>query len=158
MCEAMWRRIGVGLAVLVLLIFCVPATEALAGEALSPSGFTQSYAARAEKLFPAAKVTVTGDLEVKIKMDPGADAEGFTSYLDNAYKNYLEEPARLEEIMDRYIRVLADDLRQASSAKREQLVAVVRHKRFMDEAKKAKRTDQSFPERQLAGDIHVFYF
>lgn len=152
----MWRRICVGLAVLVLLIFCAPVHEALADQVLSADGFTQSYAARAKMLFPAAKVTVTGDLEVKIKMDPGADGEGFTSYLDNAYKMYLEEPARLEEITDRHIRVLAEDLSQASVAKREQLVAVVRRKGFLDELK-AKQTDQSFPEKQLAGDIYVFY-
>lgn len=153
----MWGRIRAGLVVLVFLILCAPAHDALADQVLSADGFTQSFAARAEKLLPAAKITVMGELQVSIKLDPDAEGAGITSNLDNAYKMYLEEPVRLEEIMVKHIRVLTEDLNQASVAKREQLVAVVRHKGFMDEVKRSKRADQIFPERRIAGDIHVFY-
>lgn len=153
----MGQRIGLRLAAIVFLLLCVTANLAWAEAILSSQEFTQSYVERVEKQFPGAKVTVTGDLEVKVKLKPDAEGEGYTSYLDNSFKTYLGEPAQLGEIMDQLVRVLGDDVGENATPRKEQLVAVIRHKGFMDDAKKARRTDQYFPERQLAGDIHVFY-
>lgn len=51
----------------------------------------------------------------------------------------------------------ANETSEAGTEKREQLVPVIRHKHFIDEAKKGERAGLSFPERQIAGDIYVFY-
>lgn len=146
-----------GRALLPLMFFLVAfVSVAWAETTMSADEFTRSYAARVEKSFPGAKIDIRQVLEVEIRMRPESEA-AFTAYLDNAFKRYLDEPARIEEILNEYARILVDDFDEAPFAKREKFVAVIRHESYMDSLKKNKRADQVFPGRKLAGDIYVFY-
>ncbi|WP_162913926.1 DUF1444 family protein [Taklimakanibacter lacteus] len=140
-----------------LTVFLASAGLAQADERMSAQEFTQSFAARVEKLFPDARVTIKQALEVEIKRGAEYEALLFKGNLDNAFKKYLDEPWRLEDILNEHARVSASAPDKASFAKREQLVAVIRHQSYLDEINKTKRADQEFPMHRLAGDIAVYY-
>jgi uncharacterized protein YtpQ (UPF0354 family) len=148
--------VGARLAIALLLFFVVLAPGVRADRTLSAEEFTRRYAAKFEEVFPGSKATVKAPLEVGIQLSAEAHAEYLTSFLDNAFTQYLAEPARIEEFMDQYIRI-AGKVPQMPAAKLEELVPVVRHRSFAGEDKKAKREDDLFSGRQVAGDLFVFY-
>lgn len=148
--------VGARLAIALLLLFVVLVPGVRADTTLSKEEFTRRYAAKFEEVFPGSEATVKAPLEVHIQLSAEAHAGSLTSFLDTAFAQYLAEPARIEEIMDRYIRV-AGKVPQMPAAKLEELVPVVRHRSFVGEDKKVKRVDELFSGRQIAGDLFVFY-
>lgn len=150
-----WGQSGRALFPLLLFLMAF-VSVAWAETTMSADEFTRFYAARVEKLFPGARIDIQQALEVKIRMRPESEA-AFTTYLDNAFKRYLDEPTSIEEILNQYTRILANDFDDAPFAKREQFVAVIRHESYIDSLKNNKRADQVVPGRKLAGDIYVFY-
>ncbi len=83
------------------LLFCV--TTVMASDPMSKSEFTDRYAQAVTRAHPDAKVNIASELEVKIVM-PGGDE--LTSFLDNAYTDYRNQPDNLEGILNTYIGLL----------------------------------------------------
>jgi uncharacterized protein YtpQ (UPF0354 family) len=118
--------------------------------------FTRAYAAKVEELFPGSKVIIKGALEIDIEMNDAPDAKDLRNYLDNAFREYAEDPGRADEIMRSYISKLVEALGQ-TDFKREQLVPVVRHKDTMAITFESNPGENHFFGRRLVGDLYVFY-
>jgi uncharacterized protein YtpQ (UPF0354 family) len=67
---------------------------------MSPEQFTEEFVAALRTSYPSVKVEVLKVLELRVG---DADANGFTSFLYNAYDAYKQDPASKIEIIQRYI-------------------------------------------------------
>lgn len=118
--------------------------------------FTRAYAAKVEELFPGSKATIKEVLEIDIEMNDAPDAKDLKNYLDNAFREYAEDPGRADEIMRSYISKLAEAFGQ-TDFKTEQLVPIVRHKSSMAITFESNPGENHFFGRRLVGDLYVFY-
>lgn len=89
------RRIIVVLA----LNFSVFLASANADEIISKESFTKKYVSMVVGKADGFEYQIKGDLEVEFTSNEG---EKSTSYLDNAYRNYLSQPEKLNQILDGY--------------------------------------------------------
>ncbi|HTN98436.1 MAG TPA: hypothetical protein VL101_15795 [Nordella sp.] len=108
--------------------------------------FSRFFAERAETLLPGVKMTVEGELEVRIEMESGGDNLVVKSYLHNAFREYAGDPAEIDAIIKRYVGGAREAFVEAPRPSREQLVLVVRDKFASD-----------LRQWPLAGDLHVIY-
>jgi hypothetical protein len=105
-------RILAALGVLALLL-AAPAHA----QSLSPRAFTEAVAKAAREKIPAARVTVTGDLQMTIRYKDGTTT---TSQLASAYKLYDGKADRLDLVISTFLSALArpGDVRAAGPAGR----------------------------------------
>ncbi len=91
---AMKRRFYTLLAAIVLISGCSRA------DILSPREFTGEFAEALKKSSPGLTVAIVNDLELKVTSTEGRD---YTSFLDNAYEVYKQDPKDKGEVMQRFI-------------------------------------------------------
>ena len=72
---------------------------------LSPRAFTEAVAQAVRAATPSATVTVTGDLQLEIKIPNGAGT--LWSDLRNAYGQYRETPEHLKDVIRTYVSALS---------------------------------------------------
>ncbi len=90
------------LIILVAALF-FGATIAMASDLISKSEFTDKYVQTVVRIHPDAQASIASELEVKIVMPGGKE---LTSFLDNAYTDYSNQPDNLEGILATYIGLL----------------------------------------------------
>lgn len=82
--------------------------SAHAADPLTPPAFTAVVARAVSAALPSAKVTVTGELQIKMRSATGNTT---TTDLRNAYRLYVLEPQSLNKLIERYVGVLAETSR-----------------------------------------------
>ena len=98
-------------------------------EVLSPQAFTEAFAKAAQAAVPDAKVTITGELQTETHY---ANHETITSDLRNAHSTYRQAPAELDEVLRRYVGVLAEAVAGAGTVDRSRIVPVIKSRRWLD--------------------------
>jgi hypothetical protein len=71
-----------------------------ASAALTPEAFTREYAAKLRAAMPGRQVEVLGPLELRVT---GGQGPEYSSFLDNAYGEYLQNPDARDEILERRV-------------------------------------------------------
>lgn len=75
--------------------------SAQAGEkVLSTKDFTAEFAKVLRAASPRQSVSIEGELQLKVKATEGGET---TRYLDNAYREYLADPASKDAVIKRYV-------------------------------------------------------
>src|SRR5947207_1515818 len=69
-------------------------------EVLTPGEFTRAFAEALRKASPGLKVAIVRDLELKVTSADGRDS---TSFLDNAYDIYKQDPKARAEVLRRFV-------------------------------------------------------
>jgi uncharacterized protein YtpQ (UPF0354 family) len=104
---------------------------------LTPSQFTAEFAEVLRKASPGTKVEIVRDMEVKVT-PPGAD--GVTSFLDNAYDLYKQNPSSKDDIIKRFVASNLETIANLQSAQvldRTRIVPVIKDRPWLDDTRKA---------------------
>ncbi len=101
----------------------------------SPAEFTQTYAETLRAARPGLKVETIKDLQLKVTTAKGGDS---TSFLDNAYNEYKQDPAHKADIIQKFVAsgVGALDLME-NPIDRSHIVPIIKDKPWLDEMKQA---------------------
>lgn len=95
---------------------------------LTPDEFCQVFADRILAKDPRLQMEMRGELELGI-FPPQEPGQSFTLELENAYHDYLDEPANLRAVMDRFIQLTLAAFAQGELDK---LMPVVQHVSYLD--------------------------
>lgn len=150
---------------LLALALALPAAlplPARAGPPLDQRAFTRAYAERLQQALPKAKVQVKGPLEVRWTPPGGTEA---TSYLDNAWKEYAADPARLGEVLDRLVGAAQEVGREAGrTVDPRRVVPVIKDRGWLEESRRALRASGAEDVSKVAeinedynGALTIFY-
>jgi hypothetical protein len=118
----MRSRIGAGMALVAAFIFAL-APPAFAEGPLSQAQFRDRFVRRIHKLAPDATVKVVSDRQIELS---GPGGEDTTSYLDNAYAEYLKDPTQLDQVLNGYGGVALESLKGPTPVQIENLVILLR--------------------------------
>jgi uncharacterized protein YtpQ (UPF0354 family) len=101
----------------------------------SPAEFTQTYADTLHAAHPELKVEITKDLQLKVTTMKGGDS---TSFLDNAYNEYKQNPAHKADIIQKFVAsgVGALDVME-KPIDRSYIVPIVKDRPWIEEMKQA---------------------
>jgi uncharacterized protein YtpQ (UPF0354 family) len=129
---------------------------------ITTTQFTTEFAEELRQASPGLKVSVLGNLQLQIT---AADGSQSTSYLDNAYNTYKQDPKLKPEIMQRFAAAMLDTV--ASMGKSEELdrkliVPVIKDRAWLADARKAlmDRGAKEVPENvyeDLNPDLIILY-
>jgi uncharacterized protein YtpQ (UPF0354 family) len=133
-----------------------------AGPPLGQRAFTRAFAEKLQKALPDAKVVVKGDLEVRWTPPGGAEA---TSFLDNAWREYAADPARLDEVLERAVGAAREIAREAGRVvDPRRVVPVIKDKGWLEENRRALRASGAKDVSRVAevnedynGALTIFY-
>lgn len=125
----------------------------------------QAFSARYAELVSASfdvEVAVVAPLEVQVMRSGG---ETSTSYLDNAYSEYLADPAMLDAVLARFVNAAGEMLTKDTAGAIENLFPVIKGRGYLDEVREIMRnaegvaTDTPFPlyYEPLNEDLVVLY-
>ena len=98
--------------IFILAFVCFFISSAFAQSILNESAFTQRYANAAITKTEVVSADIRGRLEIEMTYSDGGTS---TAYLDNAYMNYLSEPAELDVIIELYISALTKNSSDAKA-------------------------------------------
>jgi uncharacterized protein YtpQ (UPF0354 family) len=129
----MFVRIVLVLAVLLLF------AGAAHAEILSPQAFTEAFAKAAQAAVPGAKVAITGELETETHYGNG---ETMTSDLHNAYSVYRQAPGQLDDVLRRYVGVLAESINGAGPVDRTRIVPVMKSQAWLSGLREQRKAQQ----------------
>ncbi|HWE44917.1 MAG TPA: hypothetical protein VG407_02725 [Caulobacteraceae bacterium] len=128
------------------------------GAPLSPAAFRERYQAVLERAAPDAEVSVASDEELVVTC-----GLNFNIYLGNAYREYLGEPPRLDEIISRHVEAFRTAMVTAQDdLSPDNLVLVIRPAIETPVlAAKAAKNDVVAPDdlpmrRPFAGSLYVY--
>jgi uncharacterized protein YtpQ (UPF0354 family) len=101
---------------------------------MPPREFTQEFARAVRVAMPGSTVTIKGDKELRI-----ADANGkeITTFLDNAYATYSQDPKSFPEVVRRYVASVAELPGAAETVDRARIVGIVKDRRWLSEIRKS---------------------
>ena len=129
---------------------------------LTPAQFTKEYADVFRKSLPGLKVEVVKDMELKVTTADGLES---TSFLDNAYGTYKQDPKSKQEIIKRFVAAGLETI--ASMGKSEELdrkliVPIIKDRLWLEETRKAmmNRGAKQVPEtvyEDLNSDLIILY-
>ncbi len=103
---------------------------------VSPSQFTQDYAASLRSAMPGSKVEIVKDLEVRITKP---DGHTLTSYLDNAYNTYKKDPANKDEIIGKFMTPMVAGIGSSEQLDTANIVPVIKDRPWLEETRQALR-------------------
>lgn len=112
-------------------------------ENLTPRAFTEVAAAAARRAMPSAGIAVVGDLQLETRT---GSREAISTDLRNAYEVYLRDPLHLEDVLRRYIGVLAETVRLGNvkgAVDRASIVPVLKPVRWVVGVRTAQGTRES---------------
>lgn len=101
---------------------------------MTPHDFTVEFAESLAEARPELNVTIVGDLEVKAA---AADGNEFSSYLDNAYDLYRQNPESKADLFQRYIAAGLQTLDLPDGLDRTRIVPVVKDRPWLAEMREA---------------------
>jgi uncharacterized protein YtpQ (UPF0354 family) len=128
-------------------------------ETLSPHEFTEAFAAAATAAMPSAKVVIKGDLYLETR---SAGGETASTDLRNAYERYRLEPRDLDDVIHRYVALLAHTVSfgdHTPPIDRSHILPVIKPTGWV---KAVQEQRQSTPESQLLtepfnGELMIVY-
>lgn len=104
-------------------------------ELLTPSEFTKDFAETIKKTNPNVKVEVLKDLELKVTTTDGRDS---TSFLDNAYDTYKQDPSAKTEVIQRFVSASMETIENTSDAiDRTRIVPIIKDRVWLEETRRA---------------------
>ncbi len=135
-----------------LFFGCTPKT-------MDKTTFTDEFAKAAKASIPDARMTVEGDLTVKILL---ADKTELDAFLDNAYQEYLQAPESRDEIIARRVASLSEQHAHDGKIDRTRIVPVVKDHLWLHEIQQSlkQRGAKDPPEyivEALNDDLDVVY-
>jgi hypothetical protein len=137
-------------AVITTLLFLVCAAAAQAEELMSPRAFRDVVIAQVRLMSPTSEIEILDEHSFSVE-------DGNTVFLNNAYSEYRASPERAHETIERYARLAVEDLELP--ADRSRIVAVLRHREFVDSARQISPAPDAKPIelvwRPFAGDLVV---
>ncbi len=146
-------------AALVALGICSGCSKS---DILTPAQFTKEYADAFRKSLPGLKVEVVKDMELKVTTADGLES---TSFLDNAYDTYKQDPKSKQEIINKFVAAGLETI--ASMGKSEELdrkliVPIIKDRPWLEETRKAMldRGAKQIPEtvyEDLNSDLIILY-
>jgi uncharacterized protein YtpQ (UPF0354 family) len=102
---------------------------------MTPSEFTQEFAASFRQARPGLKVDIVQDLQLKFASPNG---EELTAFLDNAYATYKQNPEEKAGIIQKYIAALLERRSgPASGIDRTCIVPVIKDRPWLEEMRQA---------------------
>jgi uncharacterized protein YtpQ (UPF0354 family) len=129
---------------------------------LTPAQFIREYADVFRKSLPGLKVEIVKDMELKVTAPDGTES---TSFLDNAYDTYKQDPKSRQEIIKKFVAAGLETV--ASMGKSEELdrsliVPIIKDRPWLEETRKAMmdRGAKQVPEtvhEDLNSDLIILY-
>jgi hypothetical protein len=139
----MRSRIGSVMAVAVSLALAL-ANPALADRVLSKVQFRDRFVREIHQIAPDVAVKVISEEQVEISK-PGEDT--VSSYLFNAYGEYLKDQPALDPLIERYARLAIASMQPAGAIQIKDLVILIRPRAYLDVLRAERVT------RPLTGDL-----
>jgi uncharacterized protein YtpQ (UPF0354 family) len=126
---------------------------------LSADQFTQIFAKKLKQTQPAIDLTVKGDLLLIIK---DADGKETTTYLDNAYSQYLLDPTAVDEVLKTYVASCVETTGKSAPLDRTRIVPIIKDRNWIAEIKESvkQRGSKQVPENvyeDFNGDLVILY-
>jgi len=142
--------------IVVALFFAAPA---FAQQMLSQSEFRDAVVAMIRAEAPRAQIELRDELGITVRNTGNKELPEFQVNLDNAYREYQNDPAALTDILDRWVRFATQAPEHAQMAER--VVAVVRPRAMaesmatasQDQRRESGLAPSSLVWRPLAGDL-----
>jgi uncharacterized protein YtpQ (UPF0354 family) len=119
-------------AILLAIVALCYASSAL--DVMSPKEFTRDFADALGKAKPELKVVSVGDLELKVTF---ADGHSSTSFLDNAYDMYKQDPKTKAAVIQRFIASAVETTDGVpKKVDRARIVPVIKDRPWLEETRK----------------------
>lgn len=129
-------------------------------EQLDPRAFTRVYVEALLKASPGLQVEVLRDLELKVTT---ADGRDITSFLNNAYDTYKQDPKAKDDLIQRYVASALETIGTApAGVDRARIVPVIKDRQWLEEMRSAlvSQGAKELPEHvfeDFSSDLVVFY-
>jgi uncharacterized protein YtpQ (UPF0354 family) len=101
---------------------------------LSPERFTSEFAVAVRKALPDHEITIEEPLQLKFKAPDGTVA---TAFLDNAYNQYIGDPASKAAIIDLYVAGLAETASESTEIDRQRIVPVIKDRAWLQDMQRS---------------------
>jgi uncharacterized protein YtpQ (UPF0354 family) len=102
---------------------------------LTPSQFTKEFAAAMRSVSPPSKVRIVEDLQIEVTPP---DGHKWTSFLQNAYDQYKQDPTAKQEVIQRYVTSSFESFSaQSRPIDRSRIVPVIRSRHLFEETSRA---------------------
>ncbi len=122
-----WRAWGLSM----IAVVGFATTAAGDAELLSEAQFAARLVDTVEAMDPDVSGEIAGSLEITWRRDGGDPS---TSYLDNAYMVYRDDPASLDDILERYGRSALDQMSGEERVfRREDIVPIIKDRAYIEE-------------------------
>jgi uncharacterized protein YtpQ (UPF0354 family) len=129
---------------------------------LTPAQFTKEYADVFRNSLRGLKVEVVKDMELKVTAPDGLES---TSFLDNAYDTYKQDPKSKQEIIQRFVAAGLETIASMSQSEeldRKLIVPIIKDRPWLEETRKAMmdRGAKQIPEtvhEDLNSDLIILY-
>lgn len=127
------------------LIFSLGLSGIANAAPLSADQFTQVFAKKLKKAQPAIDLTVKGDLLLIIK---DVEGEETTTYLDNAYSQYLLDPTAVDEVLKTYVSSYVAATQKSAPLDRSRIVPIIKDRNWIAEIRESvkQRGSNQIPE------------
>lgn len=101
---------------------------------LTPTEFTRAFAEALEQADPGLKVAIVRDLELKLTT---ADGRESSSFLDNAYDTYKQDPKAKEDVIRRFVVAGLETIgAMRDEVDRTRIVPVIKDRLWLEETRK----------------------
>ena len=127
---------------------------------MTPSEFTRVFADALRKAGPELKVVIARDLELKVTSADGRDS---TSFLDNAYNMYKQDPKAKDDVIERFVTAGLETIGSVrDGVDRTRIVPVIKDRPWLEETRQAlmSRGAKEVPEHvyeEFSPDLIVLY-
>ncbi|HAB16250.1 MAG TPA: DUF1444 family protein [Verrucomicrobiota bacterium] len=127
---------------------------------VTPREFTREFAEALRKASPGLKVAVVRDLELKITSADGRDS---TSFLDNAYDTYKQDPKAKADVIQRFVAAGLETIGiVGDGVDRTRIVPVIKDRPWLEETRQAllSRGAKEVPEHvyeDFSPDLIILY-
>jgi uncharacterized protein YtpQ (UPF0354 family) len=127
---------------------------------MTPNEFTHAFADALRKAGPGLKVAVVRDLELKVTSANGRDS---TSFLDNAYAMYKQDPNARDDVIQRFVMAGLDTIVTIrDGVDRTRIVPVIKDRPWLEETRRAlmSRGAKDVPEHvyeDFSPDLIILY-
>ncbi len=102
---------------------------------LSPGQFTREFAESLRRSQPGLNVVVVRDLELKVTSGDGRES---TSFLDNAYATYKQDPKAKADVIQRFVAAGLDTVgRMRDGVDRSRIVPIIKDRPWLEETRRA---------------------
>lgn len=129
---------------------------------LSPTQFTTEFAEALRKSSPGLKVEIVKDMELKVTTTDGRES---TSFLDNAYDTYKQDPKSKNDVVRRFVAASLETIANMQTSEeldRTRIVPVIKDRPWLEETRKVlmSRGAKEVPENvyeELNSDLIIVY-